>query len=148
MRNLAKAANTTAEASADALAEARLELHAELARDYVNLRGLDDEAKLLADTIRIYQSALDLTKTRLEAQIASPVDVDRAQTQLSSAQAQASDNALGRATLQDSIAALVGKAAASFSLPGLRDRFRCPDVRARFPQTCCGDGRTSPSRNV
>ena len=116
VRNIAKLANATAEASADALADARLELHAELARDYVNLRGLDDEAKLISDTIRIYQSALDLTKTRLEAQIASPVDVDRAQTQLSSAQAQASDLSLRRAALEDSIAALVGKAAASFSV--------------------------------
>src|SRR5271166_2687062 len=116
VRNIAKLANATAQASADALADARLELHAELARDYVNLRGLDDEAKLLSDTIRIYQSALDLTKTRLEAQIASPVDVDRAQTQLSSAQAQASDLSLRRAGLEDSIAALVGKAAAAFSV--------------------------------
>ena len=116
VRDIAKAANTTAEASSDALADARLELHAELARDYVNLRGLDDEAKLISDTIRIYQSALDLTKTRLEAQIASPVDVDRAQTQLSSAEAQGSDLALRRAALENSIAALVGKVAASFSL--------------------------------
>ncbi len=115
-RDIAKEANATAEASADALAQARLELHAELARDYVNLRGLDDEAKLLSDTIGIYRSALDLTKTRLDAQIASPVDVDRAQTQLSSAEAQASDLSLRRAALEDSIAALVGEAAAAFSV--------------------------------
>jgi outer membrane protein TolC len=51
-----------------------------------------------------------------DAKIASPVDVDRAQTQLSSTEAQASDLALNRATLEDSIAALVGKAAASFSV--------------------------------
>ncbi len=88
MRDLVKAANLTVEASADALAEARLELHAELARAYVDLRGLDAQAKLISDTIGIYRAALDLTKSRLAAQIASPVDVDRAQTQLSSAEAQ------------------------------------------------------------
>jgi outer membrane protein, multidrug efflux system len=116
VRDLVNSANATAEASADALADARLELHAELARDYVNLRGLDDEAKLFADTITIYRSALKLTQDRLNAQIASPVDVDRAQTQLSSTEALASDLALNRALLEDSIAALVGKAAASFSI--------------------------------
>ena len=116
VRDIAASANATAEASADALDQARLELHAELARDYIDLRGLDDEAKLLADTIGIYRSALDLTKSRLQAQIASPVDVDRAQTQFSSAEAQASDLALRRSALEDAIAALVGQSAASFTV--------------------------------
>jgi outer membrane protein, multidrug efflux system len=117
VRDLAKAANLSAEASADALAQARLELHAELARAYVQLRGLDRQAKLISDTIGIYRSALDLTKSRLAAQIASPVDVDRAQTQLSSAEAQGSEIALQRAALENAIAAYVGKPAASFSVP-------------------------------
>ncbi len=116
VRDLVKAANLTAEASADALAQARLELHAELARAYVDLRGLDDQAKLLSDTIAIYRDALNLTKSRLEAKIASPVDVDRAQNQLSSAEAQASEIALQRAALENAIAALVGQPAASFTL--------------------------------
>ena len=116
VRDLVKAANLTAEASVDALADARLELHAELARAYVDLRGLDAQAKLISSTIGIYSSALDLTKSRLQAQIASPVDVDRAQTQLSAAQAQGSEIALQRAALEDAIAALVGKPAASFSI--------------------------------
>ncbi len=116
VRDLVNSANATAEASADALADARLELHAELARDYVNLRGFDDEAKLFADTIAIYRDALRLTQERLAAQIASPVDVDRAQTQLSSTEALASDLALNRALLEDSIAALIGKAAASYRI--------------------------------
>ena len=116
VRDVAASANATAEAAADALDQARLELHAELARAYIDLRGLDDEAKLLSDTIAIYRSALFLTKSRLEAQIASPVDVDRAQSQLSSAEAAASDLALRRTALEDAIAALVGKSAASFSV--------------------------------
>jgi len=116
VRNLVKAANLTAEASADTLAQARLELHAELARAYIDLRGLDAQAKLISSTIGIYGSALDLTKSRLAAQIASPVDVDRAQTQLSAAEAQGSEIALQRAALEDAIAALVGKPAASFSI--------------------------------
>src|SRR6202042_2487493 len=74
VRDLVNSANASAEASADALADAKLELHAELARDYVNLRGLDDEAKLFADAIGIYRSALKLTQDRLAANIVSPVD--------------------------------------------------------------------------
>jgi multidrug efflux system outer membrane protein len=126
VRDIVASANATAEASAAALADARLELHAELARDYVNLRGLDEEAKLFADTIAIYSSALKLTQDRLAANIASPVDVDRAQTQLSSAEAQLSDLTLNRATLENSIAALVGKAAAAFSVSRSSRRLSAP----------------------
>ena len=126
VRDLVNSANATAEASAAALADARLELHAELARDYVNLRGFDDETKLFADTIAIYRSALKLTQERLAAQIASPVDVDRAQAQLSSAEALASDLALNRARLEDSIAALVGEAAASFRIASSSAPLRTP----------------------
>jgi outer membrane protein, multidrug efflux system len=117
VRDLAKAASLTAEASTDALASAQLELHAELAREYVNLRGFDDEAKLLFDTIGIYRSSLELTQSLLAAKIVSAADVDRAQNQLSSAEAQLSDLELRRAQLEDSIAALVGKAAPGFSIP-------------------------------
>jgi outer membrane protein, multidrug efflux system len=135
VRDLVSSANANAEASADALADARLELHAELARDYVNLRGLDDEAKLFADAIAIYRSALKLTQDRLAANIVSPVDVDRAQAQLSSAEAQLSDVTLDRATLENSIAALVGKSAASFSVARSSRRLSAP----RPPRTVPAD---------
>jgi outer membrane protein, multidrug efflux system len=133
VRDVVASANATAEASADALADARLELHAELARDYVNLRGFDDQAKLLSDTIGIYRSALKLTQDRLAANIVSPVDVDRAQAQLSSAQAQLSDLTLDRATLENSIAALVGKAAASFSVQRSSSRLPLPRPPGAVP---------------
>ncbi len=133
VRDLVKLANLTAEASADALAEARLELHAELARAYVDLRGLDAQAKLLSDTIGVYRAALKLTKERLAAQIASPVDVDRAQNQLSSAEAQASEVALQRAALEDAISALVGRPAASFSVPKSSAQLPLPERPRAVP---------------
>jgi multidrug efflux system outer membrane protein len=133
VRDLVNSANANAEASADALADARLELHAELARDYVNLRGFDEQAKLFADTITIYRSALKLTQDRLAANIASPVDVDRAQAQLSSAEALLSDLTLERATLENSIAALVGKSAASFSVKRSSRRLPLPKAPKTVP---------------
>jgi len=133
VRDIVASANATAEASADALADAKLELHAELARDYVNLRGFDDQAKLFADTITIYRSALKLTQDRLAANIASPVDVDRAQAQLSSAEALLSDLTLERATLENSIAALVGKSAASFSVARSPRRLPVPKAPRTVP---------------
>jgi outer membrane protein, multidrug efflux system len=114
VRDLIKVAKADEQASADALAQARLELHAELASTYIRLRGLDSEAKLLADTVTNYQAALDLTRNRLAAQIAPPIDVERAETQLDTVKAEASELSLQRSALEDAIAALVGKSAASF----------------------------------
>ncbi len=116
VRDLVTAANANAEASADALAQARLELHAELASAYIRLRGFDAEAKLLSDTIANYQSALELTRSRLAAQIAPPIDVERAVTQLENVKAQASDLVIQRDALENAIAALVGRSAASFTI--------------------------------
>jgi len=116
VRNLVKAAKADAQASADALAQARLELHAELASAYIRLRGFDADAKLLANTIANYQAALDLTRSRLAAQIAPPIDVQRAVTQLENVKAQASDLAIRRTALENAIAALVGESAASFTI--------------------------------
>jgi outer membrane protein, multidrug efflux system len=156
VRDIVASANANAEASADALADARLELHAELARDYVNLRGFDDQAKLLSDTIAIYRSALKLTQDRLAANIASPVDVDRAQAQLSSAQAQLSDQLLDRATLEDSIAALIGKAAASFTVSRSSSRLPLPrppgavpaDVLRRRPDVAQAERQTAAASEL
>ena len=116
VRDLVKAANAEAQASADSLAQAKLELHAELASAYIQLRGIDAEAKLLADTIANYQSALDLTRSRLAAQIAPPIDVQRAEAQLESVKAQASDLLVRRSALEDAVAALIGQSAASFKV--------------------------------
>ena len=156
VRDLTKSANLTAEASADAVAQARLELHAELARAYVNLRGLDAEARFISDTIGVYRSALDLTKSRLEAKIASPVDVDRAQTQLSSAEAQASEIALRRTALVDAMAALVGRPAPSFSVPPSSGEMRLParpravpaDVLRRRPDVAEAERRTAAANQT
>ena len=147
VRDIVASANAKAEASADALADARLELHAELARDYVNLRGFDDQAKLLSDTIAIYRSALKLTQDRLAANIVSPVDVDRAQAQLSSAEAQASD--LGSIAPPSKIPSLRWSARPQprFRFSALRAGCCCRGRQGRCPRTCCAAGRTSRKPN-
>ena len=114
--DIVKAAEANAVATGYAFEDARLELHAELARDYIDLRGFDAQAKLLADTITIYSSALNLTRERLKAKIAPPIDEQRALTELNDAEAQASDLALRRTALVDAIATLTGVAAAQYKL--------------------------------
>ena len=111
------AAREGAQASAADLETIRLSLHAELAFDYFELRGLDAQKNLLDSTIVAYQKALDLTTNRYNGGLAAKSEVAQAETQLESTQAQAIDLDVQRAQFEHAVALLVGEPASTFSIP-------------------------------
>jgi NodT family efflux transporter outer membrane factor (OMF) lipoprotein len=117
VRSTVAAARATLEASAADLAVVNLGLHADLAADYFQLRGLDAEERLFRSTVSAYEEALSLTRDRFQGGVASGVDVAQAETQLETTKAQAIDLGVQRAALEHAIAVLVGQPPAGFHVP-------------------------------
>lgn len=117
LRNQTRVQKRLAQSSAATLANARLSLQAELADDYVALRGLDSQDAVYRQSIGFYRQAVDITKLRLAGKIASGLDVSRAQTQLFSTVALETGIAAQRAVLQHAIAVLVGVTPSAFVIP-------------------------------
>jgi outer membrane protein TolC len=119
IRNTVQAQIATAQASAADLETARLSIHAELATDYLELRGLDEQQRLFEATVAAYERALELTMNRYNEGVSSGVDVAQAKTQLETAKSQALDIGIMRAQFEHAIAMLIGKTPSEFSIsPG------------------------------
>jgi NodT family efflux transporter outer membrane factor (OMF) lipoprotein len=135
VRNTVEAGRDNALAAKADLASAQLSLQAQLADNYMQLRGLDQQVELLQQTIQAYAKALKLTQTLHAGGIVSDLDVSRAQTQWSDARSQWSQTIAQREQTQDAIAVLVGENAASFSLPAQTAVIPLPVVPVGVPST-------------
>jgi len=134
LRNGAHAQKRLAQASAADLANARLSLQAELANDYIALRGLDAELDVLQQSIASYEAAVQVARLRADGQIASGLDLARALSQLGSAQAQATETRLQRDLMQHAVAVLVGELPSSVSIaPAPEFRMTAPRLPAGLP---------------
>ncbi|WP_158880551.1 efflux transporter outer membrane subunit [Rhodanobacter sp. L36] len=133
IRNAVTAGRGETLASAADLASAQLSLQAQLADNYIVLRGTDQELALLKQSIDAYQRALQLTQTRHSGGIASGLDVARAQTQLSSAKSLWSQSMAQRALTEHAIAVLVGESPDQFKLDVQTAPIGLPQVPANVP---------------
>ncbi|MFZ1142169.1 MAG: efflux transporter outer membrane subunit [Candidatus Sulfotelmatobacter sp.] len=133
VRRTVSASREEAQATAGDLATVNLSLHAELAYDYYELRSADAQKKLLDETVKTYQDALQLTVNRFEGGAAPKSDVAQAQTQLQDTMVQDTDVAVQRAQFEHAIAILIGKPPASFSLPASPLNLAPPDISAGLP---------------
>ncbi|MGF6612696.1 NodT family efflux transporter outer membrane factor (OMF) lipoprotein [Paraburkholderia sp. WSM4175] len=135
VRDSVVAGKDEAQATKADLASVKLSLQVALADNYISLRGLDQQTELLNETVMAYAKALQLTQTLHDSGIVAGLDVSRAQTQLSSAKSQLSQNLAQRALIEHAIAVLVGTSASEFSLPQQTAAIALPAIPTGLPST-------------
>lgn len=135
IRNEVAAGTANAEASAADLENARLSLLAQLVDDYIQLRSMDQDSALLADTVHAYARALSLTRQRHDAGISAGLDVAQAETQLDATRSQLAQIQAQRAIMEHAIAALLGVSPSSFSLAPAIVVIKLPQIPSGVPGT-------------
>ena len=117
VRRSIEAARSTAQADSADVANVDLLLHAELAADYFELRGLDSQIALLKRTVADLEHQLDLTRRRLQGGVATESDVAQAQTQLETFRAQLVDVGVARAQFEHAVGTIATYNLPDFSIP-------------------------------
>ncbi|WP_024646974.1 efflux transporter outer membrane subunit [Pseudomonas syringae] len=133
LRRGLEADTANAQASLADLAAMRLSLQSELVQNYLQLRVIDEQKRLLESTVDAYQRSLTLTQNQYRAGISGRDSVAQAQTQLKSTQADLIDLAWQRAQYENAIAVLMGVAPADFSLPASTTIPHLPDIPPGLP---------------
>lgn len=133
IRSLVESSVREAQASAADVESARLSLHAELALDYFDLRSLDEDRRILSDSVKAYTRAFDLTDNRFKGGVANRAEVAEAQTQLEATRAQEIDLGEQRAQYEHAIAVLTGRPPEGFTLPENTAEIALPAIPIGVP---------------
>jgi NodT family efflux transporter outer membrane factor (OMF) lipoprotein len=88
IRRSVESASANTEASEEERRGVLLTNLAEVARDYITLRGVQTQLRIAHDNVRIAQDSLKLTQQRAAGGVTTNLDVANAQAQLSATQAQ------------------------------------------------------------
>ncbi|MGG7596093.1 efflux transporter outer membrane subunit [Pseudomonas sp. WC1] len=133
LREAMNANEASADASLADMAAIRLSQQSELVQNYLQLRVIDAQKRLLEATVAAYERSLKMNENQYRAGVAGPDAVAQARTQLKSTQADLIDLAWQRAQYENAIAVLMGKAPADFALAATRDIPALPQVPVSLP---------------
>jgi NodT family efflux transporter outer membrane factor (OMF) lipoprotein len=116
LRRTLESNRASADASFATLQAMRLSTQSQLVQNYLQLRFMDQQKRLLSETLETYRRALQLTESQYKRGVVSSADVAAATTQLKGTEADLKDLVWQRAQLENAIAVLVGEAPANFNL--------------------------------
>lgn len=133
LRRGLEANKASADASFADLAAMRLSQQSELVQNYLQLRVIDQQKRLLQATVENYQRSLQMTENQYRAGVSGKDAVAQAQTQLKSTQADMVDLIWQRAQFENAIAVLIGLPPADFNLAETQNIPALPQVPLSLP---------------
>jgi NodT family efflux transporter outer membrane factor (OMF) lipoprotein len=123
----------SAQASLADLASIRLSLQSQLVQNYLQLRVIDEQKRLLQATVETYQRSLTMTQNQYKVGVSGADAVAQAQTQLRTTQADLVDLAWQRAQYENAIAVLMGVPPADFNLAESTTIPALPQIPVQVP---------------
>jgi outer membrane protein, multidrug efflux system len=158
-----QAANADTEQSEALFRSVLLALQADVAQNYFNLRELDAELDVFTRTVALRQQALTLVQHRFDEGEVSELDLAQAKSELATAKSDSMTVQRERAAAEHSLAVLLGKAPAQFSMaanplqpvdiripPGLPSSLleRRPDVAAAERAMAAANARIGVAKSA
>jgi multidrug efflux system outer membrane protein len=116
VRNNVDAATATREQSEALYRSLQLAIQADVAQTYFTLRELDAVSALYADTVKLREQSTKLFQRRFDEGDISELELAQSRTELAQARSEALGVARQRAVAEHSLAILLGKAPADFSV--------------------------------
>ena len=133
LRRGLEANEASAEASYADLAAMRLSQQSELVQNYLQLRVIDQQKRLLEATVEAYERSLKMSENQYRAGISGKDAVAQAQTQLRNTQASLIDLIWQRAQFENAIAVLTGQPPSGFKLTEINDIPKLPAIPVSVP---------------
>ncbi len=127
VRDSVSAAVADLRASEGDTAAAILSLKASLARNWYQLRYVDDEIVVLRETVNLREENRDLIAFRVDAGDTTDLDLSRADSELETARADLLELERTREEFFNALAALTGRAPARFELPSRDAEIAVPE---------------------
>lgn len=116
VRRSFESAHAQAEATVANYYNVLLTLHGDVAVNYFLLRQLDTQIALLQQTVELREKSVRIINERFQAGMAAELDVDRARTELAQTKTSVLEARRQREDIQNALALLCGKPAASFEI--------------------------------
>ena len=132
VRRSVESAQASADAGEDARRDTLLTAAAELARDYIQLRGVQRNLDITRQNLDIAQQSLNLTRERAEGGLGTDLDVATAAAQVDTTSAQLPTLEAQQAQLINAVGQLLGEKPAALTAD-LADPKAIPPVPPRVP---------------
>lgn len=132
VRRSVESAKASVEASAEARRDVLISSLAELARDYIQLRGTQLELRIANDNLKIAKQGLDLTQERAAGGVTTDLDVANAAAQLRTTAAQIPPLQQRESELINAISLLLGQPPNALQAELIEDK-PVPPVPPRVP---------------